>query len=75
MKPAESRLDRWMFTCSSLMFVLYVANVVWGGVFKQHVFLSDIAEMLFLFASVGFFVFGTLAREAKASQSASAGQS
>jgi hypothetical protein len=66
MKQAtDNKLARRLFGVSLAVFAIYFANVVVGGPLRRPPFLSDIQEMLTLFVSVSFFVFGTLAKEAK----------
>lgn len=49
---------------SLALFVLFFANVFAAGPLGLKPWLDDLQEMLLLFASVTFFVFGTLAKEA-----------
>ena len=49
---------------SLLVFGVFFANVVIGGPLRMKPWLSDVGEMLTLFAAVVLFVAGTLAREA-----------
>jgi len=48
-----------------VLFIVFFANVAFGAS-GAGVFLSDVAEMLMLFASAGFFVFGVLMKERQA---------
>lgn len=63
--PHRSTRARWLFMASSVCFALFVLNVVIGGPLHRPPPLNDVQEMLALFVSVGFFVFGTLAKEAE----------
>ena len=56
------------------LFLLFFANVVIGS-FGQAVFLSDIPEMLTLFAACIFFVIGILFRERRAKEQSSQSKS
>ena len=68
-KPTvQKSLARRMFALALLVFLVFFANVVVGGPLRRPPFLSDIQEMVTLFVAVGFFVFGTLAKEAQAVQ-------
>lgn len=51
---------------SLLTFSIYFLNVLLGGPLGRKPWLSDVMEMLTLFLAVGFFVAGTVAREAEA---------
>ena len=52
---------------SLLIFAMFFLNVVIGGPLGRKPWLSDLGEMLTLFAAVTSFVVGTIAREAQAS--------
>ncbi|HEY5633830.1 MAG TPA: hypothetical protein VIT02_08710 [Burkholderiaceae bacterium] len=50
---------------SLLIFCVYFLNVLVGGPMGRKPFMSDVGEMLTLFAAVIFFVAGTICREAQ----------
>ncbi|MBK5105012.1 MAG: hypothetical protein JJE42_12260 [Burkholderiales bacterium] len=50
---------------SLLIFGIYFLNVLIGGPLGRKPWMSDVGEMLTLFAAVVFFVAGTLFREAQ----------
>jgi len=50
---------------SLLIFAIYFLNVLIGGPLGKKPWMSDVGEMLTLFAAVVFFVAGTLFREAQ----------
>lgn len=52
---------------SLLIFCVYFLNVLVGGPMGRKPFMSDVGEMLTLFAAVIFFVAGTICREAQGS--------
>lgn len=63
--PHRSTRARNLFAISLACFALFLFNVVMGGPLHRPPPLNDVQEMLALFVSVGFFVFGTLAKEAE----------
>jgi hypothetical protein len=52
---------------SLLLFAIYFLNVLFGGPLGHKQWMSDLAEMLTLFAAVVFFVAGAICREAEQS--------
>jgi hypothetical protein len=58
---------------SLLTFAVYFLNVLLGGPLNGHPWMTDVQEMLTLYAAVILFVIGTLCREAEANR-AKAGQ-
>ncbi len=54
---------------SLLIFAIYFLNVLFGGPLGRKPWMSDVSEMLTLFAAVIFFVAGTICREAQSSRS------
>lgn len=51
---------------SLLIFAVFFLNVLIGGPLHKKPFMSDVGEMLTLFAAVIAFVTGTICREAQA---------
>jgi hypothetical protein len=52
---------------SLAIFALYFLNVLFGGPLGRKPWMSDVGEMLTLFAAVIFFVAGAICREAEQS--------
>jgi hypothetical protein len=59
---------------SLLIFGIFFLNVLVGGPLGRKPWMSDVGEMLTLFAAVVFFVAGTLFREAQSLHSKTEGE-
>lgn len=71
--PSVRTVGSFALWLSLLIFAIYFLNVLLGGPLHGHPWMTDVQEMLTLYAAVVFFVVGTLCREAEANR-AKAGQ-
>ena len=71
--PSVRSVGSFALWVSLLTFAVYFLNVLLGGPLNGHPWMTDVQEMLTLYAAVILFVIGTLCREAEANR-AKAGQ-
>lgn len=64
--PGVRTVGSFALRLSLLTFAVYFLNVLLGGPLHGRPWMSDVQEMLTLYAAVVFFVIGTLCREADA---------
>jgi len=65
-RPSVRSVGSLALWLSLLIFAVYFLNVLIGGPLGRKPWMSDVEEMLTLFAAVVFFVVGALCREAEA---------
>ena len=65
-KPTARSVGNLALWLSLLVFGVFFLNVLLGGPLGRKPWMSDVTEMLTLFAAVILFVAGTLARERQA---------
>lgn len=65
------KLDAVMFAVASALFIVFFSNVALGAA-GQETFLTDVSEMLVLFASISAFTVAVLRREADENREKSA---
>jgi len=65
-QPSVRSIGSLALGLSLLIFAVYFLNVLIGGPLGSKPWMSDVEEMLTLFAAVVFFVAGALCREAEA---------
>ena len=66
--PSVRTVGSFALWLSLLTFAVYFLNVLLGGPLHRRPWMSDVQEMLTLYAAVIFFVVGTLCREAEANR-------
>lgn len=66
--PSVRTVGSFALWVSLLIFAIYFLNVLLGGPLNGHPWMTDVQEMLTLYAAVIFFVIGTLCREAEANR-------
>ena len=72
--PKVKFVGNFSLWLSLLIFAVYFLNVLIGGPLHGQAWMSDVQEMLALYAAVVFFVIGTLCREAEANRDKAAKQ-